>query len=116
MSLIFITFIFKMNNTTYYGKYYTDYISPDHEGLDDEIRTYLLKGITEYQKQELLPKIKQEAIDNVQIGVMSVCNETYISLHSTNEERNCFDFHCEKYTINHTICMKMYMFGKLIEN
>ena len=114
MSLIFITFIFKMNDITYHGKYYTDYISPDHKGLDDEIRPYLLKGILEYQKKEILPKLKKEVIDNVQICIMSLCNEKYISLHSTNEEKNCFDFHCEKYTINHTICMKMHMFGKLI--
>jgi len=47
---------------------------------------------------------------------MSVSNYKYISIHSTNEERNCFDFYCEKFTINHKICMEMYMFGKLIEN
>ena len=50
MSLIFITFIFKLNNRTFYGKYYTDTISPEHPGLDEEIKPYLLKGISEYQK------------------------------------------------------------------
>ena len=51
MSLIFITFIFKLNNKTFYGKYYTDTISPDHEGLDAEIKPYLLQGISEYHKR-----------------------------------------------------------------
>ena len=109
MSLIFITFIFKLNYKTFYGKYYTDNISPDHEGLDAEIKHYLLQGI---QKQDLLPDITEE----VRIGVLSVSNHKYISIHSSNEERNCFDFYCEKFTINHKICLKMYMFGKLIEN
>jgi hypothetical protein len=115
MSLIFITFIFRLSyipDKTFYGKYYTDYISPDHEGLDEEIRPYLLKAISEYQKQKKLPEVKEK----VHIGIMSVSNYKYISIHSTNEERNCFDFYCEKFTINHKICMEMYMFGKLIEN
>ena len=109
MSSIFITFIFKLNYKTFYGKYYTDNISPDHEGLDAEIKPYLLHGI---QKQDLLPDITEE----VRIGILSVSNHKYISIHSSHEERNCFDFYCEKFTINHKICLKMYMFGKLIEN
>jgi hypothetical protein len=112
MSLIFISFIFRLNNTTFYGKYYTDSISPDHEGLDEEIKPYLLKGISEYQLQENLPEVKE----NVHIGVISVCNEKHISIHSSNEERACFDFYFEKYTINYKIVLKMYMFGKKIEN
>ena len=120
MSLIFITFIFKLKNTTYYGKYYTDYISPDHEGLDEEVKSYLLKGISEYQKQENLPDIKEyikeDIKEDVNIGVISVCNHKYISIHSTNEERKCFDFYCEKFNINYKTCLKMYMFGKLIQN
>jgi hypothetical protein len=110
MSLIFITFIFKLNNKTFYGKYYTDTISPDHEGLDAEIKPYLLQGIIEYHKQELLPDVKEE----VHIGIISISNHKYISIHSTNEEKNCFDFYCEKFTINYTVCLKMYMFGKCI--
>ena len=112
MSLIFITFIYKINNITFYGKYYTDNISPDHEGLDEEVKPYLLKAIKEYQIQENLPEIKE----NIDIGIISVCNHKYISLHSTNEERKCFDFYCEKFTINYIVCLKMYMNGKLIKN
>ena len=114
MSLIFITFIFKMNNATYYGKYYTDTISPEHEGLDLEIRPYLIKGLSEYIKQE--QNYFSEFKENVPIGIISVSSLNHISIHSSNEEINCFDFYCEKFTINHIISMKMYMFGKLIEN
>lgn len=121
-----ITFIFKISNVpqadkTYYGKYYTDTISPDHEGLDVEIRPYLIKGISEYQKLEykqkrINPLQFSEFNQKVSIGIMSISNLKHLSIHSSNEEINCFDFYCQKFTINHTISMKMYMFGKLIEN
>ena len=109
MSLIFITFIFKLNNRTFYGKYYTDYISDDHEGLDKEIKPYLLKGINEFQNLKLSQKV-----ENVHIGIISVSDHNYISIHSTDEEIKCFDFYCKNFTINHKISLTMYMFGKLI--
>ena len=39
----FITFIYKVgkNSKTYYGKYCFDYISDDHEGLDNEVKYFL---------------------------------------------------------------------------
>ena len=45
---MYITFIFKLPNgpkayNTYYGKYHTDHILPEHEGLDEVIKPYLLK-------------------------------------------------------------------------
>jgi len=112
MTLIFITFIFTLPtrpDKKYYGKYYTDNIAIDHNGLDEEIKPYLLKGISEYQKQEehRSSEIKKE---NFHIGVISVSNHDYIPIHSTNEERHCFDFYCN------TIDLTMYMFGKLIKN
>ena len=109
---MFITFIFKLPNKpdqTLYGKYYTDYISDDHEGLDKEIKPYLLKGINKFQKLNLSPEVK-----NVHIGIISVSDHNYISIHSTDEEIKCFDFYCKNFTINHKISLTMYMFGKLI--
>ncbi len=44
----FITFIYKVgkNYKTYYGKYCFDYISDDHEGLDNEVENiYFRKKI-----------------------------------------------------------------------
>ena len=111
MSLIFITFIFTLNGKTFYGKYYTDYISPDHEGLDEVIKPYLVKGLNEYNKHENLPEIKE----NIQIGIISVSDHKYISIHSSNDEKLCFDFYCEKFNINYKIHLRMYVFGKLIE-
>ncbi len=118
MSLIFITFIFKMNNRIFYGKYYTDNISPDHTGLDEEVKPYLLKGISEYykKKEENTKVLPEEINTNLHIGIMSVSNEKYIAIHSSDDEKYSFDFYCEKYTINYKICVRMYMFGKLIEN
>jgi hypothetical protein len=124
MSLIMITFIFKLEsrpNKLFYGKYYTDTITPDHEGIDLEIKPYLLKGICENHKREQIqkrvnPQHFSEFKENVPIGIISVSSLKHISIHSSNEEINCFDFYCEKFTINHTIWLKMYMFGKLIEN
>ena len=49
----FITFIYKVGKSkkTYYGKYCSDYISDDHEGLDTEVKYSLLKGLKKYKEQ-----------------------------------------------------------------
>ena len=53
----FITFIYRIgnNNKVFYGKYVCDYISDDHDGLDNEIKcfdfyhkTYTLKNDETY--------------------------------------------------------------------
>jgi len=117
---MFITFIFKLTNypdKTFYGKYCTDYISDDHEGLDEEIKPYLLKGISEYQKLEQNPPLFPEEIkEQLHIGIISVSEHKYISIHSTDKERDCFDFYCKKFTINHKKSLTMYVCGKLIVN
>ena len=91
----FITFIYKIgsNNKTYYGKYITDYISDDHEGLDLVIKPYLLDGINKYRKQNNLKKLKNKII----IGIMSLSIDNVIPIDSTNGEIKCFDFYCENY-------------------
>ena len=63
--------------------------------------------------QYLLP---EEINEKVHIGVLSVSNQKYIAIHSSDDEKYSFDFYCEKYTINYKICLRMYMFGKLVEN
>ena len=123
---MYITFIFKLPNgpkayNTYYGKYHTDHILPEHEGLDEVIKPYLLKGINEYYKFELKQRLANplhitEFKEKVPIGIMSVSNDTDISIHSSNEEKHVFDFYCQKFTIDHKISLEMYVFGKLIEN
>jgi hypothetical protein len=48
----FISFIYKIGkkNKRYYGKYCTEYVSDDHEGLDKEVEYILIKGINEYRR------------------------------------------------------------------
>lgn len=48
----FITFIYRVgkNNKIYYGKYCFDYISDDHEGLDNEVKYVLKQSINHYRK------------------------------------------------------------------
>jgi hypothetical protein len=50
----FITFIYKIgkNNKTYYGKYCINSMSDDHEGLDNEVKYLLIKGLNEYRKKK----------------------------------------------------------------
>ena len=88
----FITFIYKIgnNNKTYYGKYSTDYVSDDHEGLDIEVRTYLINGINKYRTKKALPKLHS----NVIIGVLSFSSNRYIPDYSSDDEIKCFDFYC----------------------
>lgn len=49
----FITFIYKVgkNNKTYYGKYCFEDMSDDHDGLDNEVKYILIKGLNEYRKK-----------------------------------------------------------------
>ena len=60
----FITFIYKVgkNYNTYYGKYCFDYISDDHEGLDNEVKDVLIKGLNEYRKKNNIQKLKSKII------------------------------------------------------
>jgi len=49
----FITFIYRIGKKVFHGKYITDYISDDHEGLDNEIKDIVISGINEYRKQKV---------------------------------------------------------------
>ena len=53
----FITFIYKVgkNPKTYYGKYCFDYISDDHEGLDNEVKYILKQSLNQYRTQNNIP-------------------------------------------------------------
>ena len=64
----FITFIYKVgkNNKTYYGKYCFDYISDDHEGLDDEVKHKLINALNQYRKKKNIPELKSKII----IGIL----------------------------------------------
>ena len=44
--MVFITFIYRIgdNDKTYFGKYNPTYLSDDHEGLDEEVKSCLVDG------------------------------------------------------------------------
>jgi len=103
----FITFIYKIgrNSKTYYGKICTDYVSDDHEGLDNEVKYLLIRGINAYRKNKNMPQNVNEK--NILIGVLSFSSNQYIPTYSTDEEIKCFDFYSD-YTNN------IYVNGKKI--
>ena len=101
----FITFIYKVgkNYKTYYGKYCFDYISDDHEGLDNEVKYILIKGLNEYRKKNNIQKLKTKII----IGILSFSLDNNIPTYSSENEIKCFDFY---YNDDN----KIYINGKLI--
>ena len=106
----FISFIYRIgrNEKTYYGKYVTDYVSNNHEGLDIEVKMSLLHGLNEYRKQRGLGPLKAKSLH---VGVISFSNDKYIHTYSTDNEIKCFDF----YMIAHDYKAKSYINGQLIE-
>ena len=101
----FITFIYKVgkNYKTYYGKYCVNYISDDHEGLDNEVKCILINGLNKYRKQNNIQKIKSK----INIGILSFSSDILIPTYSSNDEIKCFDFY---YDYDN----KIYINGKLI--
>ena len=100
----FITFIYKVgkNYKTYYGKYCFDYISDDHEGLDNEVKDILIQGLNKYRK-----KNNQKLHTKIIIGILSFSSDNIIPTYSTDNEIKCFDFY---YSDDN----KIYINGKLI--
>jgi len=107
--MTFITFIYKIGNNskTYYGKYITDYVSDDHEGLDEEVKYTLVDGINRYRNKKALPKLHSK----IHIGIMSFSSNKYIPVYSTEKEINCFDF----YFINENYKKQIFINGKLLD-
>jgi hypothetical protein len=101
----FITFIYKIgkNTKTYYGKYCIDYISDDHEGLDNEVKYVLIKGLNDYRKQNNKPLLNSKIF----IGILSFSSNQTIPTYSTTNEIKCFDFY-------HDYDNKLYINGKII--
>jgi hypothetical protein len=100
----FITFIYKVgkNPKTYYGKYCSDYISDDHEGLDNEVKYILKQSLNQYRTQN-----NKKIISKLMIGILSFSSNEDTPTYSTNNEIQCFDFY-KSYD------EKIYINGKLI--
>jgi hypothetical protein len=103
--MTFITFFYKVgkNPKIYYGKYCIDYISDDHEGLDNEVKYTLIKGLNDYRIQRNMPKLNPK----IYIGILSFSSNQIIPTYSSDNEIKCFDFY---YDYND----KIYINGKLI--
>jgi hypothetical protein len=98
----FITFIYKV------GKYCSDYISDDHEGLDTEVKYSLVKGLKKYKEQhnqEKNEKSKKEM--KFIVGVLSFSSDKHIPTYSSENEMKCFDYY-------HDYDDKIYINGKNI--
>jgi hypothetical protein len=119
----FISFIYRVGKSkkTYYGKYCSDYISDDHEGLDTEVKYSLLKGLKKYNEEKNQAKNeanneenKEEKIEKpkkdikVTVGVLSFSSSKHIPTYSSENEMKCFDFY-------HDYDAKIYINGKKIE-
>jgi len=111
----FITFIYRINNDPkiYYGKYVTDYISKEHEGLDLVVKYDLIDGLNKhrFQKNDLYLNEFEYDDSNIKVGILSYSYENYIPCYSTDSEIECFDF----YEICHYFQKKIYVNGKLLE-
>lgn len=99
----FVTFFYQIGYNTFYGKYYADWISNDHDGLDRVVKPYLMKGLNEFRKQKGLSRIHSR---DVKIGVIGFSETSHAGSFSSKKERKAFDFYCEaehfveKYFIN----------------
>ena len=86
-----IVFLYKIKNDAqrYYGKYITDYISDDHEGLDIEIQPTLLHFLNMYRTYNKEAELQST---NVIVGIVSFSKDSYMN-HSSTIEVSCFDFY-----------------------
>jgi hypothetical protein len=102
----FITFIYRIGNNdkTYYGKYCTDYVSVEHEGLDIEVRYRLLQGINRFRQNKCIRKLKSK---QMKVGILSYSSDSFVPMYSTDKEIQCFDFY---YDYNNNA----YVNGKLV--
>ena len=88
-----ISFIYRIDksNQTYFGKYLTDNISDNHDGLDTIIRPKLTYGLNKHRRLNNKNKLKQ----SIFIGVLSY-SKTWMDF-SSEREIKCFDFLYEQY-------------------
>lgn len=105
----FISFIYRFgrNTKTYYGKYETEYVSYNHEGLNEEAKAYLIDGLNLYRKKKGLSKLKAKTLH---LGVISFVEENHVPVYSSDAEIKCFDFYILKIDYK----CSYYMNGQLI--
>ena len=116
---MFISFFYRIGEEKerYLGKIFFSCMSDDHDGLDVEVRPYLLSGLNSYREIHGLPILDDK---DLQIAVISFSFEKVIPVYSTDDEIPGFDFYMRvkgggdgDYYTNQEI--KTYVNGKYIE-
>ena len=104
-----VSFLYRIgaNQKVFYGKYVCDYISDDHEGLDNEVLPDLLNGINIYRQQKNLQPLKK---NQVKVGILSCSTNSNYLNYSTKKEIDLFGFYCTSYKD----IKKFYINGKQI--
>ena len=84
----FITFFYRLknDNTKYYGKFVSNYISDDHDGLDREMKSIVVYGIN-------LLNLMTITVVDVSLGILSFSDHSYIPTYSSDDEIEMFDFY-----------------------
>lgn len=91
----FITFIYKIANEKYFGKYDTGRMSDDHSGLDKEVLSHLYRGLIQHRKNQGITEVLRKK--DIKIAVLSFSDDKWVPTYSSDDEYQCFDFYCVDY-------------------
>ena len=103
----FITFFYKLknDNTKYYGKFVSNYISDDHSGLDREMKSIVVYGIN---LLNLITMTINITIDDVSLGILSFSDHSHIPTYSSDDEIEMFDFYYDD-SVGYSTGKKIYV-------
>ena len=85
---MFITFTYKIGQNRYFGKYITDYIPPEHNGLDVIIKSMLHRGLEAYKE-----KYNLRRFNDVNVSILSVCDNPLAYSSSLEQFHSYFKRH-----------------------
>ena len=99
----FITFFYRLknDNTKYYGKFVSNYISDDHDGLDREMKSNVVYGIN-------LLNLMTITVVDVSLGILSFSDHSYIPTYSSDDEIEMFDFYYDD-SVGYSTVKKIYV-------
>ena len=98
IKMAFITFMYQLkgqkrrgDDSIFYGKYVSDYLSDDHEGLDKEAKDVLVRGLNLYRKQKNHKPLSKK---DVEVGVIGFSSgDGRVPSYSSAKETKFFDFY-----------------------
>jgi hypothetical protein len=91
-NMIEVAFIFRtdINPTIQYGKIKLNYLSDDHDGIDNEINPIVYESINTFMTIHSLPNIT-----NVDIGILGVSNEWHNRCSDDEQKINIFNLYID---------------------